>query len=126
MSGARTLLALSLVLIRSSALAGGTTYYLSPDGSDSNPGTTPDRPWQSFAKVLNPSRPVRAGDVVVLLDGTYTPRTTGLPHIDCRPGGNASSGAPRRPIVMRAQHERQAALQSDGSASGLTMDGCSW
>src|SRR5262245_44029520 len=126
MSGARTLLALSLVIIRSSALAAGTTYYLSPDGNDSNSGTTPDRPGRSFGKLLNPSRPLRAGDVVVLLDGTYTRQTTGLPHVDCRPGGNASSGAAGLPVVMRAQHERQASLQSDGSTSGLTMDGCSW
>jgi hypothetical protein len=126
MSGARILLVLSLVLIRSSALAGGTTYYLSPTGNDSNPGTTPDRPWRSFEKVLNPSRPLRAGDVVVLLDGTYTRQTTGLPHVDCRPDGNAPSGTPGRPIVFRAQNERRAVLQSDGSASGFTMDGCSW
>ena len=129
MFGARILLALSWCSCAVSGLAGprrDATYYLSPDGDDSNPGTTPDRPWRSFEKVLNPSRPLRAGDVVVLLDGTYTRQTTGLPHVDCRTDGNAPSGAPGRPIVVRAQNERRAFLQSDGYASGFTMEGCSW
>src|SRR4029077_11519389 len=98
MFGARTVLLLSLAITCWSAATGrradasvvakGATYYLSPAGDDSNSGTTPDRPWRSFAKVLNSSRPLRPGDAVVLLDGTYTPQTTGLPYIDCHPDGN--------------------------------------
>jgi hypothetical protein len=136
MFGARALLVLLLAITWSSAAASqgadaslvakGATYYLSPSGDDSNPGTTPDRPWRSFAKVLNSSKPLRPGDAVVLLDGTYTPQTTGLPHVDCRPDGNAPSGAPGRPIVLRAQNERQAFLESDAHAAGLTIEGCSW
>jgi hypothetical protein len=136
MFGARTVLALSLAITWLSAaasrradaspIAKGATYYLSPAGDDSNPGTTPDRPWRSFAKVLNASKPLHAGDAVVLLDGTYTPQTTGLPYVNCRPDGNAPNGAPGRPIVLRAQNERRAFLQSDAHTAGLTMDGCSW
>src|SRR5262245_41147577 len=133
MPGARTLLAVSLVIVCSGALdagprgvAEGATYYLSPAGNDSNPGTTQDRPWQRFEKVLNASKPLHAGDTVVLLDGTYTPPTTGLPHVDCRPDGNARNGLPGQPIIVRAQNERRAVLQSDGSAAGFAMEGCSW
>jgi hypothetical protein len=136
MFGAHTVLALSLALTCWSAAAArradaspvakGITYYLSPAGDDSNPGTAPDRPWRSFAKVLNPSKPLRAGDAIVLLDGTYTPQTTGLPHVDCRPDGNAPNGTPDRPIVLRAQNERKAFLESDAHVAGLTMEGCSW
>ena len=137
MFGTRTVLALSLAITWFGALgarrAGGTppvakgvTYYLSPAGDDSNPGTTPARPWQSFEKVLNASKPLRAGDAVVLLDGTYTRQTTGLPHVDCRTDGNARNGTPGQPIVIRAQNERQAVLQSDGHAAGFAMEGCSW
>ena len=136
MLSARTLFALSLAITcwgdASTGLAGtprvakGATYYLSPAGDDSNPGTTPDRPWRSFAKVLNPSKPLRPGDTVVLLDGIYTRQTTGLPHVDCRTDGNAPNGAPDRPIIVRAQNERRAFLQSDGHATGFTMEGCSW
>jgi hypothetical protein len=104
----------------------GTTYYLSPKGSDSNPGTTLDRPWRTFGKVLNSSKPLQPGDAVVLLDGTYAPSTTGLPAINCGAGGNAHNGTADRPITIRALNERQALLQSDGQVSGFTMQGCSW
>jgi hypothetical protein len=136
MFGARTVLVLSLAITWSSApdsrradaslVAKGATYYLSPAGDDSDPGTTPDRPWRSFAKVLNSSRPLRPGDAVVLLDGTYTPQTTGLPHVACGPDGNARNGAPGQPIILRAQNERKAFLESDAHTAGLTMEGCSW
>jgi hypothetical protein len=107
-------------------VAKGTTYYISPAGSDSNAGTTPDHPWHTFDKVLNPSKPLRPGDVVVLLDGTYAPNTTGLPHIVCSEGGNAPNGTAERPITISASNERKALLQSDGHTAGLTMEGCSW
>jgi hypothetical protein len=132
MPGARTVLTLSLLIVSASALDAGATvatgamYYLSPSGNDSNPGTTPDRPWRSFDKILNASRPLRPGDTVVLLDGTYTRQATGLPRVDCGPNGNAPNGTPDRPVVVRAQHERQAVLQSDGFAPGFSMEGCRW
>src|SRR5262249_39026051 len=123
MFAVRTALTLSLLIVSSGGLdagptppvAKGATYYLSPAGDDGNLGTTPDRPWRRFQKILTPAKPLRAGDTVVLLDGTYTPQTTGLPDVDCRPNGNAPNGAPDRPIVVRAQNERRAVLQSDGS-----------
>ncbi len=128
MFGAWTVLALSLVIASSRGAAADrpATYFVSPTGDDSNRGTTPDRPWRTLAKVLNPSKPLRAGDTVVLLDGTYTRQTTGLLHVDCRPGGNAPNGTRRRPIVVRAQNERRALLQSDGDAAGVMLEGCSW
>lgn len=104
----------------------GTTYYLSPTGSDSNPGTTRDRPWRTFGKVLNSSKPLQPGDTVVLLDGTYTPSTTGLPDVNCGDGGNAQNGIADRPITIRALNERQALLQSDGQVAAFTMQRCSW
>src|SRR5262249_60882050 len=99
MFGARFVLAFSLLIISSGGsdagsskvtppVTKGATYYLSPAGDDSNPGTTSERPWRSFEKVLNTSKPLRAGDTVGLLDGTYTRQTTGLPPLDCHPDGN--------------------------------------
>src|SRR5215468_7975283 len=52
MFAVRTALTLSLLIVSSGGLdagpmppvAKGATYYLSPVGNDSNPGTTPDRP----------------------------------------------------------------------------------
>lgn len=134
MFGARTALVLTLAIVASrSAAAGpepappdatGTTYYLSPAGSDSAQGTTPDRPWRTFGKVLGSASPLRPGDAIVLLDGTYTRDTTGLPDVDCRARGNAPNGAPGRPMVLRAQHERRAHLAADGSRDAFQMRGC--
>jgi hypothetical protein len=104
--------------------AKGTTYYLSPHGRDAHPGTSPERPWQTFGRAFNASKPLRPGDVLVLLDGTYTPATTGLPRIDCRAGGTAHSGTASAPIVLRAANERRAHLKSDGRGDALTMTGC--
>ena len=74
--------------------------------------------------MLRAGTPLRPGDAIVLLDGTYTRDTTGLPDIDCRPGGTAPNGAPGRPIVLRAQNERRAHLAADGATDAFQMRGC--
>ncbi len=52
-----------------------TTYYVSPSGSDSNPGTSIDKPfasWQKLSSVLKP------GDIAYIRGGTYrTPKAIG-------------------------------------------------
>jgi hypothetical protein len=50
---------------------GGSTYYVSPSGDDSNPGTR-DSPWASpgFG-----SKQLKAGDTMVILGGTYGLKT---------------------------------------------------
>jgi hypothetical protein len=45
----------------------GGTYYVAPDGSDSNPGTI-DRPWRTITKA---TRTVEPGDVVYVRGGVY-------------------------------------------------------
>jgi hypothetical protein len=47
---------------------GGTVYYVSPTGSDSNNGTSPCTPWQTMSKA-NSSHPV-AG-VTIAFEGGY-------------------------------------------------------
>ena len=100
------------------------TFFLSPDGRDSNSGQTRDKPWRTFQRAFNAGRPLRPGDVLVLLDGTYTPTTTGLPRIDCSSGGTARNGTESSPIVMRADNERRAHLKGDGSGEALRMNNC--
>ena len=104
----------------------GRVFYLSPSGEDTNTGTSVASPWRTFARVLNAGKLLQPGDTLVLLDGTYTRTTTGLPRIDCGTPGTASSGAAGRPITIRALNERQAHLQSDGLATAFEMSGCSW
>ncbi|MBI2557718.1 DUF1565 domain-containing protein [Candidatus Woesearchaeota archaeon] len=45
----------------------GNTYYISPTGSDSNPGTSAS-PWKTFAFTIPK---LKAGDTLILKDGTY-------------------------------------------------------
>ncbi len=59
-------LSVPAVLLLSSA-ASGATYYLSPDGSDADPGTR-GHPWQTLAKANAALEP---GDTAVLANGEY-------------------------------------------------------
>lgn len=58
---------LLLGLMLSVPLAAQKTYYMDPEGSDSNPGTS-DKPFATLVKV---QEVVVAGDVVYINPGTY-------------------------------------------------------
>src|SRR5262249_165347 len=65
----------------------GTTYYVSPTGSDSNPGTA-SQPFQTIqraADVVNP------GDTVLVADGTYTRAGEAIVYLNR--GGSATNWA---------------------------------
>jgi len=49
------------------AILHGTTYYVSPSGSDNNPGTL-DQPWKTIKKA---NLALQAGDTVYIRQGTY-------------------------------------------------------
>ncbi|GAP11681.1 right handed beta helix region/Chondroitinase B [Bellilinea caldifistulae] len=49
------------------ANAARNTYYVSPDGLDTNPGTI-TQPWRTISKAV---RTVKAGDIVYIRQGTY-------------------------------------------------------
>ncbi|MDF5731379.1 MAG: right-handed parallel beta-helix repeat-containing protein [Rhizonema sp. PD38] len=59
----------------SSTTTSGATYYVSPDGNDSNPGTA-DQPWQTVNYAVSTQSPVQAGDTILVQPGTYTERIT--------------------------------------------------
>jgi hypothetical protein len=102
-----------------------STFYLSPNGSDGNDGASAATPWKTFAKIFNSTRPLKPGDTVILLDGTYTKSTTGLPdNINCTT--NTNSGTAANPVTFKAQNERRAFLKSDGSANGFNMQQCAF
>jgi hypothetical protein len=97
-----------------------TTYYISPDGSDSNPGTSQDAPWLTFPHAWTVLGP---GSTLVLLDGTYTSGTTGLLQAYC--GVKAANGTPGAPITVRALNERMAFILADGlSGPPIELSGC--
>ncbi len=99
----------------------GRTYYISPAGDDDNAGTSRSTPLKSFGRAIGRLEP---GDLLVVLDGTYTRQTTGLPRIHC--GSNAESGTSSQPITIRAENERRAFLSSDGYEAGFDMSNCRW
>jgi len=57
-----------VVLCTFSVSGYATTYYVSRTGDDNNPGTILDKPFQTLQKAANI---VQAGDVILVLQGTY-------------------------------------------------------
>ncbi|HEY0706723.1 MAG TPA: hypothetical protein VGG33_08000 [Polyangia bacterium] len=94
-------------------------FYLSPEGRDESPGSRAE-PWRTFRAAIPRLGP---GTTLVLLTGTYTPSTTGLPDVHC--GENASNGRPGAPITVRADEERRAFLRGDGTSPPFQMEDCS-
>ncbi|NJM69357.1 MAG: DUF5123 domain-containing protein [Scytonema sp. RU_4_4] len=48
----------------------GTVYYISPDGSDDNPGTS-DKPWKTINYAVGENSVVKSGDTIMVQPGTY-------------------------------------------------------
>jgi hypothetical protein len=97
------------------------THYISPDGSDDNEGTSPETAWQTFDHAVPHLRP---GDVLGVMDGTYTIDTTGMIRVDCGINGSAWNGRYDEPITVRAVNERQALLDSDGETAAVHINRC--
>lgn len=97
------------------------THYIAPDGSDANPGTSPDAPWRTFDHAIAQLRP---GDALGVMDGVYEPQTTGLIHVDCTAG--AAKGTAEAPITVRAVNQRQATLRSDGIVTAINARGAEY
>ncbi|WP_427160685.1 right-handed parallel beta-helix repeat-containing protein [Aliinostoc sp. HNIBRCY26] len=61
------------------------TYYVSPTGNNSNPGTA-TQPWRNINYAVGSTSPVTAGDTILIQPGTYT----GL--VTLGKSGNSTSG----------------------------------
>ena len=125
-----TLLALLVTSCLALAPSSGhaAVYYIAPGGDDANDGSSPAQAVRTFDHVLPLLVP---GDELVLVDGTYTRATTGLPFIDCDPvTGNASTGTPNDSIVIRAQNPRMAHLDAsdpgDPGHRAFDLSNCSY
>jgi Chondroitinase B len=62
---------------------------------------------------------LRPGDTLLLQDGTY-------PRVEILCNAGAPQGRAGAPITLRAAHERQARLISNGEAEAFFMNGCSY
>jgi hypothetical protein len=72
----------------------GKSYYVSPDGADSNNGGSSAFPLKSFTKVLTMIKP---GDIVYVMPGTYT--ASGAPILNLLP---EHSGEADKDITFKA------------------------
>jgi Right handed beta helix region len=77
----------------------GTTYYVSPSGSDSNSGSSPSQAWRTVGRVNNAK--LRPGDRVLFQGGHSFGGGTLMPE---------SSGAPGAPIVYGSYGNGQATV----------------
>lgn len=92
-----------------------TTYYVAPNGNDSNSGSI-NSPWLTPRHSSTVAQP---GDTVIFADGTYNLGAS---------GGTGdwfitSGGAPGHPVTYMAQHKWQAKLVGHGSGDGTTVIG---
>ena len=115
---------LAAAISTSAQSATAKEYYLSPSGNDAAAGTSRSTAWRTFGRVFNTSRLIQPGDSLVLLSGRYRKTTTGLPDIDCTT--NARNGTASAQITLRADVERGAFLDSDGSVPALRLWNCSY
>lgn len=77
----------------------GTTYYVSPTGSDSNSGTSPNTPWRTVKRVNEAS--LRPGDGVLFQGGATFSDDTLMPQV---------SGGAGSPIVFGSYGQGNASL----------------
>jgi parallel beta-helix repeat protein len=73
----------------------GTTYYVSPSGSDSNSGTSPLSPWRTVTQVNRASPNFKPGDGVLFQGGATFSDTTLMPG-----WGDPIYGVAGAPIVF--------------------------
>jgi hypothetical protein len=115
------IIGLAFLLFFSTAAA-GATYYVAPNGSDSNPGTE-SRPWRHPEFAMSTASGVRAGDTVIVKDGTYTDHNSDRYVCFIRISGSAGN-----PITIKAENKGRAIIDgktilgSDKTLSGFRMD----
>jgi hypothetical protein len=96
----------------------GATYYVAPNGKDSNRGTksAPFRNIQKAASVVNP------GDTVIVKDGTYTDNNSDNWVVRIKRSGTSSN-----PITFRAENRHKAVIDGNNNRTGYGIDiNASW
>jgi hypothetical protein len=93
----------------------GTTYYVSPTGSDAAAGTSPATAWQTLARVQTAFASLNAGDAILFEGGKTFTGSTGL-----NPG--TKSGTQTNRITLGTYGTGRAKLQiSDANASSYGL-----
>jgi hypothetical protein len=99
-------------------VAQAATYYIAPNGSNSNDGKSPSAPFQTFSHAFNSAR---CGSTLILLDGTYGDGTrTGKLHLR-----NAKCTAGNE-LTIKSQNQRRAKIVDDGTNRAVFIEGSSY
>jgi hypothetical protein len=116
-------------------VAPATEHFLSPTGADGDGRGTRDRPWKTFRYALQRLAP---GSTLTLLTSVapYDDATTGTLNVKCADMVIPNSAAPNAvpslngtlgmEITVRADEERQAFLQGNGSVPPISIDSCQY
>lgn len=108
------LLAVLLIACSQALPAQSATYYISPSGSDANPGTLA-KPWLTFAYAINSTR-ATCGDTLLLANGIYGDGTsTGKISI------SRLSCTAENELTIRALNQRQAKIVDSGTGYGVRI-----
>ncbi|MGW6210175.1 sigma-70 family RNA polymerase sigma factor [Streptomyces sp. NPDC055109] len=93
------------------------TYFVSSNGSDSNPGTSVRSPFRTLQKAADLAGP---GDVVAVMNGTYTE-----PHEGANVLTIKRSGRPGAPITFTAYPGQRPVLEPKTGWNGISIYGAS-
>ncbi|MER7930760.1 MULTISPECIES: sigma-70 family RNA polymerase sigma factor [unclassified Streptomyces] len=94
------------------------TYFVSSSGSDSNPGTTAGSPFRTIQKAGDLAGP---GDVVAVMNGTYTESRRGSNVLTVK-----RSGRPGAPITFMAYPGQRPVLKPKTAWNGISVYGASY
>lgn len=86
-----------LLLVSLASHVSAAEWFISPAGSDANPGTEA-QPFRTFAKAF---ATMSGGDSLLLLDGLYTAATTGIIHWNA--GASSSNAIPSGTAAARTR-----------------------
>lgn len=117
--------------------ATGTTYYVSPHGSDQNPGTSPAQAWRTVKRVNDAS--LAPGDAVLFEGGATFSDETLMPSVSGTPGnpiifGSYGTGNAILPQGVWFKGVNHLAFESlsigpegnlQGTGSGIVVERCS-
>lgn len=105
------------IVLLLAAPSDAAVYYISPSGSNANPGSSTATPWQTFSHALPR---LACGDTLVLMDGVYGDGTsTGKLAI------SAKVCAAAAPLTIRALNQRRARIHDNGSGNAVFITGSS-
>ncbi|MFH9263937.1 right-handed parallel beta-helix repeat-containing protein [Streptomyces sp. NPDC017546] len=99
------------------AEAAARTYYVSPSGSDSNPGTSPDKPFRTLQKAADGTAP---GDTVSIMNGTYKEKPGRSDVLVVSRSGKAGA-----PITYRAHPGHHPVINPVAAWNGIRINGAS-